>query len=101
MLIIKLGACRLKHTPGFLKLFLCRRLYVCVCMYVVRTATNCYNHTGGINDPCFYSGGRTGSNITENNLLAPDAGTVTCTVTVGTVSFTSNPLTLRISGEQL
>ena len=65
------------------------------------TATNCYDHTGGINDPCFYGDGRTGYNITENSLLAPDAGTVTCTVTVDGVNFTSDPLTLRVSGEQL
>ena len=64
------------------------------------TATNCYNRTGGIHDPCFYSGGRTGYNITDNSLLAPDAGTVTCTATIGSASFTSDPLTLRISGEQ-
>ena len=65
------------------------------------TATNCYNHTGGVQSPCFYSGGHTGNNITDNSLLAPDAGTVTCTVTVDGVNFTSDPLTLRISGEQL
>ena len=65
------------------------------------TATNCYDRTGGVRSPCFYSGGRTGYNITDNSLLAPDAGTVTCTVTVDGVSFTSDPLTLRISGEQL
>ena len=65
------------------------------------TATNCYDHTGGVQSPCFYSGGRTGYNITENSLLAPDAGTVTCTATIGSASFTSDPLTLRISGEQL
>ena len=65
------------------------------------TATNCYDHTGGVRSPCFYSGGRTGYNITDNSLLAPDAGTVTCTITVDGVSFTSDPLTLRISGEQL
>ena len=65
------------------------------------TATDCYNHTGGVQTPCFYSGGRTGYNITDNSLLAPDAGTVTCTVTVDGVNFTSDPLTLRISGEQL
>ena len=65
------------------------------------TASDCYNHTGGVLMPCFYSGGRTGDNITDNNVLAPDAGTVTCTITVGTATFTSDPLTLRISGEQL
>ena len=65
------------------------------------TATNCYNHTGGVDDPCFYSGDRTGFNLTGNNLLAQDAGTVTCTVTVGGASFTSDPLTLCISGKEL
>ena len=64
------------------------------------TATNCYDYNGAVDDPCFYSGG-TGYNITGNSLLAPDAGTVTCTVTVGSASFTSDPLTLRISGKEL
>ena len=65
------------------------------------TAVNCYTHDGGVYDPCFYSGGRTGQNITGTDLLAPDAGTVTCTATVSGLNFTSDPLTLRISGEQL
>ena len=65
------------------------------------TATSCYNRTGGVHSPCFYSGGRTGYKITDNSLLAPDAGTVTCTATVGSASFTSDPLILHISGEQL
>ena len=62
------------------------------------TATNCYNHTGGVQDSCFYSGGST-NNVTGFNLLAQDAGTVTCSATVDGISFTSDPLTLRISGE--
>ena len=61
-------------------------------------ATDCYNHTGGVESPCFYSGGCTGNIITEDSLLAPDAGTVTCTATIAGVDFTSDPLTLRISG---
>ena len=64
-------------------------------------ATNCYDRTGGVQSPCFYSGGRTGYNITDNSLLATDAGTVTCTATIGSASFTSDPLTLRLSGKQL
>ena len=63
------------------------------------TATICYTYDGSIDDPCFYSGGRTGQTITGNDLLAQDAGTVTCTATIGGVDFTSDPLTLRISGE--
>ena len=63
------------------------------------TATNCYNHTGGVQSPCFYSGGRTGNIIAGDNLLTPDAGTVTCTATITGVNFTSDPLTLRIAGK--
>ena len=65
------------------------------------TATNCYTRTGVIRDPCFYGNNPTGQNITGNNLLAPDAGTVTCTATIDGTEYTSDPLTLRISGEQL
>jgi len=63
------------------------------------TAVECYNITGGIEDPCFYGGGKTGQNITGDGLLAQDAGTVTCSATINGVSNTSDPLTLRISGE--
>ena len=65
------------------------------------SATNCYDRTGGVQSPCFYSGGQTGTNITENNLLAPDAGTVTCSATIAGVDVTSDPLTLRIAGKNL
>jgi len=63
-------------------------------------ATNCYTRTGGVNDPCFYGDG-TGQNITGDDLLAPDAGTVTCTANINGMDYTSDPFTLRISGEQL
>ena len=62
---------------------------------------NCYLREGGVLDPCFYSGGRTGQNITGDDLLAQDAGTVTCTANINGMDYTSDPLTLRISGEQL
>ena len=66
------------------------------------TAIDCYTRTGGVENPCFYSlASATGQNITGNNLLAPSAGTATCTATIDGVDFTSDPLTLRISGEQL
>ena len=64
------------------------------------TATNCYTYAGSVVDPCFYSGG-IGQTITGYDLLAQDAGNVTCTATIGGVGFTSNPLTLRISGKKL
>ena len=65
------------------------------------TGTNCYTNPE-YNDPiCFYDG-QTGQTITDSNgVLAQDAGTVTCTATVAGVEYTSEPLTLRISGEQL
>ena len=63
------------------------------------TAMNCYNNSYGVDEPCFYSGNNTGQNITGNNLLAKDAGTVTCTATIDGVDFTSDALTLCISGE--
>ena len=65
------------------------------------TAVECYTRTGGVRDPCFYSYNPIGQNITGPNLLAPDAGTVTCTATIDGTEYTSDPLTLRISGEQL
>ena len=46
---------------------------------------------------CF-SVGQTTQNVTGYHLLAEDAGTIACTVTIGGVNYTSGPLTLRISG---
>ena len=67
------------------------------------TATNCYTRTGHVENPCFYSvGNPTGQNVTSNNgIVATDAGTTTCTATINGVDYTSDSLTLRISGEQL
>ena len=66
------------------------------------TAYNCYTRSSGVNDPCFYSlPSATGQNVTGINLLATSAGTVTCTATIDGMDYTSDPLTLRISGEQL
>ena len=65
------------------------------------TAIDCYTRSGGVQDPCFYSYNPTGQNITSPGLLAPSAGTVTCTATIDGMDYTSDLLTLRISGEQL
>ena len=65
------------------------------------TATNCYNHTGDVQIPCFYSGGRTGNIIIDNSVLAPDAGIVTCTATIAGKDFISDTLTLRIAGKDI
>ena len=39
--------------------------------------------------------------VTESNLNAEDAGTITCHATIDGVEYVSEPFTLRISGEQL
>ena len=52
------------------------------------------------NPQCFPRG-NTSQNVTDNNLNAEDAGTITCTVTISSSDYTSGPFTLRISGEQL
>ena len=67
------------------------------------TAASCYTRTGGVQNPCFYSvSNPTGQNVTSStDLLATDAGTVTCTATIDGMNYTSDLLTLRISGEQL
>ena len=52
------------------------------------------------NPECFPHG-QTTRRVTGNNLNAEDAGTITCTVTISDSDYTSEPFTLRISGEQL
>ena len=54
----------------------------------------------GSNPECFPHD-QTSQTVTDNNLNAEDAGTVTCTVTISGSVYTSGPFTLRISGEQL
>ena len=39
--------------------------------------------------------------MTGNDILPEDAGTITCSVIIDSVNYTSEPFTLRISGEQL
>jgi len=53
---------------------------------------------GHITTPKCFPTDQTTQNVTVNNLLAHDAGTITCTVTISGVDCTSGPLTLRISG---
>ena len=62
-------------------------------------AMNCYNNSRGVSRPCFYGNGQTGQSIIDNNLRAQDAGTVNCTATINGTNYTSDPLTLRISGK--
>ena len=62
--------------------------------------TGCYTnpaHSSG-NPTCFPTG-QIGQNVTGNDLTAEDAGTITCTVTIGDGYYTSEPFSLRISGK--
>ena len=59
--------------------------------------TTCFTNNFHTTPTCFPTG-QTTQNVTGNNLLAEDAGTITCTVTIGDVDYASEPLTLRISG---
>ena len=63
------------------------------------TAMECYGGSKRNGDLCFYGNGITGQNITGTDLSAKDAGTMTCTATIDGTTYTSDPLTLRISGE--
>ena len=60
--------------------------------------TTCF--TNDIHDtPTCFPTGQTTQNVTGNNLLAEDAGTISCTVIIGGNDYTtSRPLTLQISG---
>ena len=65
--------------------------------------TGCYTNTPRFtrNGPECFPRGQTTQNVTGNDLNAEDAGTITCTVTISGSDYTSEPFTLRISGEQL
>jgi len=61
------------------------------------STTRCY--TNNIhNTPTCFPTGQTSQSVTDNNLLAEDAGTITCTVTIGGVNYNSGQFTLRVSG---
>ena len=64
--------------------------------------TQCYTNSNVNNgDPQCFPHGQTTQNVTDNDVTAEDAGTITCTVTISGSDYTSEPFTLRISGEQL
>ena len=62
--------------------------------------TRCYTHRNYNNgNPGCFPRGQTTRNVTENDLTAEDAGTITCTMTLYNLDYTSEPFTLRISGK--
>ena len=59
--------------------------------------TGCF--TNNVHDiPTCFPTGQTTQNVAGDDLTAEDAGTITCTATIGGDDYTSEPLTLRISG---
>ena len=64
--------------------------------------TGCYTNAQFTDsNPVCFPHSQTTQNVTGNDLNAEDAGTITCTVTISGSDYTSEPFTLRISGEQL
>jgi len=67
-------------------------------MYQWNTA-GCYtnsNYNGG--SPGCFPHGETTQSVSDDDMTAKDAGTITCTVTSKSVQFSSSPLTMRVSG---
>ena len=64
--------------------------------------TRCYNNSQFTpsNPECFPHG-QTSQTVSDDNLNAEDAGTITCTARISGRNYISDPFTLRISGEQL
>ena len=60
----------------------------------------CYTH-GGYNRgrPRCFPHGQTSRVVSDDDLTAEDAGTITCTMTLDGIDYTSKPFTLRLSGE--
>ena len=64
--------------------------------------TRCYAnfaYYGGT--PKCFPHGQTTQTVTGTDLTAEDAGTITCTATISGVKYTSDPMTIHISGEYL
>ena len=64
--------------------------------------TRCYTNNNFNNgDPRCFPHNQTTQIVTDDDVTAEDAGTITCTVTISGSDYTSGPFTLRISGDQL
>ena len=59
----------------------------------------CYTHPNfEFGDPGCFPHGQTTQNVTDDDVTAEDAGTITCTVSINGSNYTSEPFTLNISG---
>ena len=62
----------------------------------------CYtNPSVNSGNPDCFPRGHTTQSVTDYGVTAEDAGTITCTATINGSDHTSEPFTLRISGEHL
>ena len=62
----------------------------------------CYTHPNvNSGNPRCFPHGRTTQSVSDDDVTAEDAGTISCTVTISGSDYTSEPFTLRISGEAL
>jgi len=62
-----------------------------------RWITACFTNNIRTDQTCFPHG-KTTQSVTANNLLAEDAGSIACGVTIGSSDFASDLFKLRISG---
>jgi len=62
--------------------------------------TGCYDNSNnmGSGDVRCFPRNQVSQNVSEDAVLARDAGTVRCTAVINSGSFTSEPFTVRISG---
>ena len=64
--------------------------------------TRCYTHSNHSNGrPRCFPHGQNSRVVSDDDLTAEDSGTVTCTLTLDGMDYTSDPFTLNISGELL
>ena len=67
-----------------------------------RDTEGCYtNPNFNAGNPSYFPHGRTTRNVIDNDVTAKDAGTITCTVIINSINYTSEPFTLRVSDEHL
>ena len=60
----------------------------------------CYTHPNRNNgNPVCFPDGQTTQSVTDDDVTGEDAGTITCTVMIHGVNYTSESFTLRISGD--
>ena len=62
----------------------------------------CYTHPmSNSGYPRCFPHGQTTQNVADDDVTAEDAGTITCNVTISGRDYTSDPFSVRVSGEQL